>query len=313
MPHTSLSPIHTRTIGLIVSPVRDGRRLATGWIRDIRHAGYTYTGPLRIGPGLVHDMTARLELDVATGVVRDAQGHMTRGAFPGGVETAGERCQDVLANVATLAGAVADDTFAGTTRARIGRERGCYHLTNTILALGAVLRHAQTLDPASPHLRFFQFDALEAGGNDLRFDAQVWERWLHGRRIARLGITVAPPSFVIRDVVADGLPTGVAVLDGVPLLGGFGRVALERFAAPEHELTRELSLGLSAMVTQGMVLVAVPKGAVVEEQGPSRASATCWMWRQGGPAERLPATRTREPLPDGDPRFTPVDRAGSND
>lgn len=307
----SASRIHTRTIGLIVSPVAADRRLATGRIRDVRHAGYTYTGPLRIGPGLVHDMTARLELDVATGVVRDAQGIMTRGAFPGGAETDGERCQDILANVSTLAGAVADDTFAGITRARIGRERGCYHLTNTMLALGAVLRHAQSLDPASPHLRFFQFDALEAGGNDLRFEAQVWERWLHGRRIARLGLTVAPPSFVICDVVAEGLPAGVAALDGVRLLGGFGRVALERFATPEHELTRELSLGLSAMVTQGMVLVALAEGTVAEEQGPSRASGTCWMWRRGGPAERLPAARTREPLPDGDPRFTPLRRNGS--
>src|SRR5262245_26294125 len=105
-------PVHTRTIGLTIAPLADGRRLATARIRDVRHHGYTYTGALRIGPGLVHDMTATLALDAATGAIHDARGAMAKGAFPGGPETAGERCQDVLPNVAALDGAVADDGLA---------------------------------------------------------------------------------------------------------------------------------------------------------------------------------------------------------
>src|SRR5438128_1364013 len=107
-------PVHTRTIGLIVSPVAAGVRQGTARIRDLRHNGYTYTGRLVIPPGLVHDMTARLAFEVASGVVRTADGSMAQAAFPGGPETDGESCREILSNVATLAGAVADDTLAPT-------------------------------------------------------------------------------------------------------------------------------------------------------------------------------------------------------
>lgn len=282
-------PIHVRTIAVEVAAAEGGRRAARGHIRDQRHQGWTYTGPLTIGPGLVHDMAADLVLDVTRGTIAAAEGRMDKAAFDPTPATAFEACRDVLPNVADLVGLSLDGDLAGAIRRAIGRERGCYHLTNLCLAMAPVVARA-TREPA-PLRHTIEVTAHEADSPRVRFTGTLAD---DPQSRARLTFTVDPRDFLIADVDAADAPDCrpasaiAAALTGAALVGGFARVVVERLDGA----LRDLALAINAVYTQGMVIAGVDDEASDSPKA-NRAIGTCWMWRPGGPAERLPTGRAR--------------------
>jgi hypothetical protein len=291
--------IHVRTIEVEVDPEQDGRREARGRLCDRRHQGHTYTGSQVIGPGVVHDMSARLTLDVRNGVIASAGSNMDRAAFDGSPETRFESCRDILSNVAQIAGTGLDGDVAGAIRRAIGRERGCYHLTNLWLAIAAVAnRLARTrIDPTAGLRRSLELTASEGENGWVRFAGNLTDAGQGETRRASLGFGIDPARYLLEEVAAAGapdrhpLPAAVAALERLSLTAGFARAAVERLGAmPDAREILDLALGLNAIVTQGMLL-GEPPVATTTREPTTRAAGTCYMWRAGGPVESLPTGR----------------------
>ena len=298
--------IHVRTIEIDVEAERDGRREARGRICDRRHQGHTYTGSHVIGPGIVHDMSACLTIDMGKGTIASATSAMKRAAFDGSPETRFESCRDILPNVEQIAGARLDEDLAGAIRRTIGRERGCYHLTNLWLAIASLVSRigAGSIDPAATLRRSLEFTAREGENGRVRFTGHLADIGQGAPRQTRLGFELDPRHYLLEEVDAAAspdlrpLPAAAVALEGVSLTTGFARAAVERLGAiPDAREILDLALGLNAVVTQAMLLTETP--AVATAQGPStheptrhepasRAAGTCYMWRAGGPVERLP-------------------------
>jgi hypothetical protein len=297
-------PVHRRNLEIALGPESAGRREARGQIVDRRLQGHTYTGGRIVGPGPVHDMSARLVLDVRSGRVEAASGAMALPAFPGTATTRFEGCRDVLPNLAGLAGLAANGDLSAGIRAAIGRERGCYHLTTLVLAMAPLLR-AALREPEPRDARFeraIELTACEAGSGQVRLHGLLVERRGAGEpRRARLAWGVDPGEMKLRRVVAEAAPElapapeVATALEGVPLFGGFARTALERLEplAGAEELL-ELALGLNAVVTQALVTVPSAQDPRLGE-GRNRAHGTCYMWRAGGALESMPSGKLPGP------------------
>jgi hypothetical protein len=302
-------PIHERTIEVDVGPEADGRREVRGRVQDRRHQGHTYTGSMVIGPGVVHDMSARLVLDLRAGSVESASGTMDRAAFDGSAETGFESCRDILPNVADLAGIAIDERLPDAIRRAIGRERGCYHLTTLCLAMAPVVLRARRgpLPPGDAAKREIRLLATHAEP-DVRFSGTLVDRLGSAAHRAGLAFTVVLGSLALHDVEAYSAPDLTrhreveATLCGMPLVGGFARAVRKALTSIDgaSELV-DLALNLNAIFTQGMVLApTVEVAAPADEQAPtSRALGTCYMWRSGGAAERLPTGRLTRPARPG--------------
>lgn len=293
-------PIHRRTLEVELAAESDGRRAMTARIVDRRLHGFTVAGAQTIGPGPIHDMTARIAVDVAARRIVAAEGAMALLAFYPSPLTRGQSCRDSLPNFVDLVGATVDATLVASIRNAIGRERGCYHLTSLVLAAVPLLLSAvdQPEPRGEPRSRTIELAATAAGGRRVRFHGLLYDRFApRDLRRARLAFTVAFEEMVLAEVSADAAPglakhTGAAgALAGLPLLGGFARGAMERLGplADTSEIL-DLALSLSAIATQSFVHVRPPEERPVAGQA-SRAQSTCWMWRVGGPLESLPSGR----------------------
>jgi hypothetical protein len=293
-------PVHRRTLEVELGAEQGGRREMRARIVDRRLHGFTVAGAQVIGPGPIHDMNARLGIDVAARRIVAAEGAMPLPAFYPSAETRGETCRDSLANFADLVGARIDASLVGSIRAAIGRERGCYHLTSLVLAaVPLLLSAARDPEPRDePRSRTIELAASAAGGRRVRFHGLLYDRFApRDLRRARLAFTVAFEEMVLADVTADAAPdlakhpAAAAALVGLPLLGGFARGAMERLhPLAETAEVLDLALSLSAIATQSFVHVRPPGEQPVAGQA-SRAQSTCLMWRVGGPLESLPSGR----------------------
>jgi hypothetical protein len=298
--------IHVRTIEIDVAAERDGRREARGRICDRRHQGHTYTGSHVIGPGIVHDMSACLTIDTGKGTIVSASSDMKRAAFDGSPETRFESCRDILPNVEQIAGARLDGDLAGAIRRTIGRERGCYHLTNLWLAIASLASRigAASIDPAARLRRSLELTACEGESGRVCFTGHLTDVGQGAPRQARLGFEIDPRHYLLEGVNAAAapdlrpLPAAAVALEGVSLTAGFARAAVERLGGlPAATEILDLALGLNAVVTQGMLLAETPAVATAHQpsthepiprEPTTRAAGTCYMWRSGGPVERLP-------------------------
>jgi hypothetical protein len=293
-------PIHRRTLEVELGAERDGRREMRARIVDRRLHGFTVAGAQTIGPGPIHDMNARIALDVGARRIVAAEGAMALLAFYPSPLTRGESCRDSLPNFADLVGAAIDETLVASIRGAIGRERGCYHLTSLVLAAVPLLLSAvERPEPRSePRSRTIELAATAAGGRRVRFHGLLYDRFSpRDLRRARLAFTVAFEQMLLADVSCDAAPdlgkhpSAAQALVGLPLLGGFARGAMERLRplTGTAEIL-DLALSLSAIATQSFVHVRPPDEQPVAGQA-SRAQSTCWMWRIGGPLESLPSGR----------------------
>jgi hypothetical protein len=283
-----------------LGPEQDGRRDLRAHIADRRLHGFTVAGAQGIGPGPIHDMEARLAIDVAARRIRAAEGAMPLAAFSPSPTTQGESCRDSLPNFASLVGAAVDATLVGSIRAAIGRERGCYHLTSLVLAaVPVILSAVEEPEPGTePRSRIVEISAASAGEGRVRFHALLYDRRApRDLRRARLAFTANFEEMLLRDVAAHAAPrltshaAAAAALTGLPLLAGFARAALERLRAlPDATEVLDLALALSAVVTQAFVHLPM-RGEQPTSGQANRAQSTCWMWRIGGPLESLPAGR----------------------
>ncbi|MBM4265464.1 MAG: DUF2889 domain-containing protein [Deltaproteobacteria bacterium] len=292
-------PIHRRSLEIDLGAEEGGRRELRARIVDRRLHGFTVAGAQAIGPGPIHDMSARLSVDVAARRVAAAEGAMALPAFHPSPITRGETCRDILPNFADLVGAPIDEKLVASIRSAIGRERGCYHLTSLVLAaVPVILSAVEEPEPRSePRSRVVEISASSAGERKVRFHALLWERRAPGDlRRARLAFTATNDEMKLRDVVACAVPDlephaeSAAALTDVPLFAGFARAALERLGslAGTDEIL-DLALALSAVATQAFVHL--PHSGERPSPGAGRAQSTCWMWRTGGPLESLPAGR----------------------
>ena len=295
-------PIHRRTLEVHLGAEEAGRRDLRAQIVDRRLHGFTVAGAQGIGPGPIHDMAARLSIDVAARRILAAEAAMDLLAFYPSPVTRGESCRDSLPNFADLVGASIDATLVASIRAAIGRERGCYHLTSLVLAaVPVILSAVEEPEPRSePRSRIVEISAASAGERRVRFHALLYDRrGPRDLRRARLAFTVGVDEMILRDVEAQAAPNlashraAAAALADLPLLAGFARGALERLRTlPGTTEILDLALALSAVATQAFVHLPVTSEQPTSGQA-NRAQSTCWMWRIGGPLESLPSGRIR--------------------
>jgi len=298
-------PVHLRGLEIRLGPEIRGRRELSGRIRDRRQQGFTFTGGRVVGPGPVHDMSARLELDVASGRFSAASGAMALPAFRGSAATAFESCRDTLPNLAGLQGVAVDGTLVASVRAAIGRERGCYHLTNLVLSMLPVARAAAAGGVAAEAglTRNLEIAVTELAPGAVRFHGLLYEREDAVReRRARLAFEVQRSEMRLARVSAERAPDLApapdlaAALEGAALLAGFSAVAQQRLGAAANATeVLDLALALNAVVTQAFVVVSAEQEGEAPRE--NRAAGTCYMWRRGGPLEALPSGRLAGPGP----------------
>jgi len=240
-------------------------------------------------------MSAHFRVDVAAGRIERARGEMALAAFDGTPDTGFESCRDILSNVGDLEGLALDGGLVREIRHAIGRSRGCYHLSTLVLASAPVMRGLLTgsLPGSASWSRRLTLSGIEVRAGRYRFEGKLVDaRPGSAASPVQLRFEVEASEMELLDVSvrsgpeAAGDPASEALLGGMSLASGFAPALLARAAGSEREALRELALGLSSIVTQ--VLIAQPvSGSKEGVAKPQRAKDTCWMWRQGGPLQRM--------------------------
>jgi len=285
--------IHRREIEIRAEPEVEGFRDVAARVQDQRLHGFTWVGAHVTPPGPVHDMSARLRIDVRSGRIERARGEMALAAFEGTPDTGFEGCRDILPNLRDLAGLALDDALVPGIRSAIGRARGCYHLTTLVLTSAPLLRGllADSLPGSARCLRRLELRGIQVGVGRYRFEGELLdERAGSALPPVRLRFEVEARDMQLREVsVERGLapdPETEALFGGMSLAAGFAKNLVERVTGAAREPVRELALGLSSIVTQVLIAEAVP-GVPASTPKPKRANDTCWMWREGGPLQRM--------------------------
>jgi hypothetical protein len=138
----SLIPLHTRMISLRLVWGMPGLVVADGRIFDLRKRGIVpMAGKLR-GPGVVHDMAVRLELDYPDLRIRAVEASMSAFPFAGGPMTRGEGCPDRLADVQQLVGTSLREQYGAILMDAVGGPRGCFHVFTLLRLLGPTVEWA---------------------------------------------------------------------------------------------------------------------------------------------------------------------------
>ncbi|MFI5398569.1 MAG: DUF2889 domain-containing protein [Candidatus Binatia bacterium] len=138
----SLTPLHTRMISLRLVWGEADTVVADGRIFDLRKRGIVpMAGKLR-GPGVVHDMAARLELEYPGLRIRSVEPSMTAFPFAAGPMTLGEGCSDRLSNVQHLVGRSLREEYGTVLTNEVGGPRGCFHLFTLLRLLGPTVEWA---------------------------------------------------------------------------------------------------------------------------------------------------------------------------
>lgn len=131
-----LTPLHTRMISLRLVWGAPGFLIADGRIFDLRKRGIMpMSGRLR-GPGVVHDMAVRVELEYPNLEIRSIQPTMSAFPFVGSSVTRGEGCPDRLPEVQHLVGLSLRQAWGTDLTNAIGGPLGCFHIFTLLRVLG---------------------------------------------------------------------------------------------------------------------------------------------------------------------------------
>jgi len=261
-------PIHTRTLGVLVTARADGLLEARGALLDLRTRGFLPVGGSMQGMGIIHHMELGWTIDPAGRVVRQWHPAQPTVAFEATAETRRESCRDPLDRVASLGPVPLGRQLSTNLREQAGGALGCSHLVTLGLFMDAAVRAGLDRRERQPVIdgpralwrRDLVFDAHEstAGGvsvavrqgdldwNERGSDALAPERFaVHHELAARIDVDLWPGSLgaahgAERRRTADDF-SGVAWTDRTALLGALGGTGLARGAI--GEITRRLGDG----------------------------------------------------------------------
>jgi len=122
--------IHTRVITVNSYEMDDGMIQIEGILTDERFFPfYYYSRDQHLDPGIVHQMTVRLDLALPDLEVKEATAVMNDVPIDG--------CREIETFVKKLMGLKIKPGFTRKVRALLGGVEGCLHLTNLILAMGS--------------------------------------------------------------------------------------------------------------------------------------------------------------------------------
>ena len=130
-----------------------GSLVAQGRIFDLRKRGVVPLAGKLQGPGVVHDMAVRLQLDYPGLHIRAVEPSMSAFPFAPGPATRGEGCPDRLPDVQRLVGASLRAGYGPTLMETVGGPRGCFHIFTLLRLIGptieAVVAREQARRPSS--------------------------------------------------------------------------------------------------------------------------------------------------------------------
>jgi hypothetical protein len=240
---------------------------AQGRIFDLRKRGVVPLAGKLQGPGVVHDMAVRLQLDYPGLCIRSIEPSMSAFPFAPGPATRGEGCPDRLPDVQHLLGATLRDGFGPTLMETVGGPRGCFHIYTLLRLIGptieAVVEREQarrpssraTPTPGSPlFARSVVIDGMKGEGIsivlrgmlfDLHYppgaDALPLEEELEASVEAAADVEVAVPSMAITSSSGRVRRSG----SGVEALGSW-----ENVATVEQLIGRSMMKGYTAQVQE---------------------------------------------------------------
>ncbi len=134
-----LTPLHTRMISLRLSWGAADSVVAQGRIFDLRKRGIVPLAGKLQGPGVVHDMAVRLQLEYPSLRIRDIEPSMSAFPFAPGPATGGEGCADRLPDVQRLVGASLRDGYGPALIENVGGPRGCFHIFTLLRLVGPTI------------------------------------------------------------------------------------------------------------------------------------------------------------------------------
>ena len=263
----SLIPLHTRMISVRLTWGEGGCVTAHGRIFDLRKRGVVPLAGKLQGPGVVHDMAVRLQLDYPGLRIRSIEPSMSAFPFAPGPATRGEGCPDRLPDVQRLVGARLGDGYGPTLMETVGGPRGCFHIFTLLRLIGptieAVVEREQarrpsssaTPTPGSPlFARSVIIDGMKGEGIaivlrgmlfDLHYppgaDALPLEEELEASVEAAADVEVAVPSMAITSGSGRVRRSG----SGVEALGSW-----ESVATVEQLIGRSMMKGYTAQVQE---------------------------------------------------------------
>jgi hypothetical protein len=138
----SPTPLHTRMISLRLAWGEAGSLVAAGRIFDLRKRGLVPLAGKLQGPGVVHDMSVRLQLDYPALRIRAIEASMSAFPFAPGPATGGESCPDRLPDMQRLVGASLRDGYGSTVVEQVGGPRGCFHVFTLLRLVGPTIEWA---------------------------------------------------------------------------------------------------------------------------------------------------------------------------
>ena len=119
-----------------------GSLVAAGRIFDLRKRGLVPLAGKLQGPGVVHDMAVRLQLEYPSLRIRGIEPTMSAFPFAPGPATRGESCADRLPDVQRLVGASLRDGYGPTVVEQVGGPRGCFHIFTLLRLIGPTIEWA---------------------------------------------------------------------------------------------------------------------------------------------------------------------------
>lgn len=190
----STVPLHTRVVSLRLRWARRGEVIAEGRLLDLRKRAIVPLGASLRGPGLVHDMTTRVTVDVERLVVTGVEPVMNAFPYVASPETAGESCDGRLAAVESLVGVPLNRSYGDEVGGLLGGPRGCFHIFTLLRLCGpavvAVLRHehvrarlAADPPPAAGEVlwsRCVSVDSFKSEGLALRLNGTLTDMFQSG-------------------------------------------------------------------------------------------------------------------------------------
>ena len=130
------APLHTRMITLRLRWDSDGQLEADGRLVDLRKRGIVPLAGAIQGPGIVHDMAARVSIDPDSLRVVALAPAMNAYPFAPSPQTRGEGCPARLGDVQQLVGLSLAEGYGDAVMERIGGPRGCFHVLTLLRLLG---------------------------------------------------------------------------------------------------------------------------------------------------------------------------------
>jgi hypothetical protein len=127
------SPVHERRLEFRTYPLKDGRLIVEGWLRDERFKpGYHWNGRPR-PPGVVHWICVRMLVGGWPPCILEAEAEMP--------QVPHELCPTTLESVKKVVGMTIVSGYSEEVRKRLGGIQGCTHMTHLITVMGPAALH----------------------------------------------------------------------------------------------------------------------------------------------------------------------------